>query len=249
MGITRRLLSIFGPRGLACPLGVMVTLWSPCNALAGGEPDSATRAARERFFEQSVRPVLAENCYSCHGPKKQKGGLRLDSLAAILKGGDSGPAVAAGKPAESLLIEAVNYAGLEMPPQGKLAPEKVAALARWVAVGAPWPSSANAAHAPAAVTHLDGSKTLLNERPVWSLQPVRQQVVPAPGSTASASSGWCRNPIDGFILQALSRNGLTPAPEADKPTLIRRVTFDLTGLPPSIEAIDAFMADDVARGL
>ena len=83
-------------------------------------------AAREKFFEQNVRPLLAEKCYSCHGTKKQKGGLRLDSIEAILKGGESGPAVVPGKPDESLLVSAINYAGPEMPPDGKLAPEKVA---------------------------------------------------------------------------------------------------------------------------
>ena len=82
------------------------------------------RAAREQFFEQNVRPLLAEKCYSCHGDKKQKGGLRLDSLEAILKGGESGPAVVAGKPEESLIVEAINYEGLEMPPNGKLEPAR-----------------------------------------------------------------------------------------------------------------------------
>src|SRR4051794_12185285 len=99
---------------------------------SGEEPDLKARAAREQFFEQSVRPLLAENCYSCHGDKKQKGGLRLDSLEAILKGGENGPAVVPGKPDESLIVEAINFEGPEMPPTGKLDPEKVAVLTRWV---------------------------------------------------------------------------------------------------------------------
>ena len=110
-------------------------------------PTEAAEAAREKFFEQNVRPLLAQNCYSCHGEKKQKGGLRLDSIEAILKGGESGPAVVPGKPDESLLVSAINYAGPEMPPSGKLAPEKVAVLTRWVSAGARWPRGDRAAHA------------------------------------------------------------------------------------------------------
>ena len=105
--------------------------------MRGGEPDSQTRVARDKFFEQSVRPLLAENCYSCHGDRKQKGGLRLDSLQAILKGGESGPAVVPAKPDQSLLVEAINYHGVEMPPNGKLEPAKVAILTQWVSTWRP----------------------------------------------------------------------------------------------------------------
>ena len=126
----------------------------------GSEPDSNTRAAREHFFEQNVRPMLAENCYSCHGEKKQKGGLRLDSLEAILKGGDSGPALVAGKPTESLIVEAINYAGLEMPPKGKLTAEKIAVLTRWVALGAPWPGGDRAARAECASNKINRGRPL-----------------------------------------------------------------------------------------
>ena len=127
----------------------------------GGEPTSQAQAARDKFFEQSVRPLLAENCYSCHGDKKQKGGLRLDSLQAILKGGESGPAVVPAKPDESLLVEAINYEGVEMPPNGKLEPAKVAILTRWVSLGAPWPSRDRAAHAPAGATVADLARSKL----------------------------------------------------------------------------------------
>ena len=106
-----------------------------------GEGDKAADAVREKFFEQNVRPLLAQNCYSCHGEKKQKGGLRLDSIESILKGGESGPAVVPGKPEESLLVSAINYAGPEMPPSGKLAPEKLAVLTAWISTGARWPRS------------------------------------------------------------------------------------------------------------
>ena len=112
-----------------------------------GDIDTTSATAREKFFEQNVRPLLAEKCYSCHATKKQKGGLRLDSIEAILKGGASGPAVVPGKPEESLLVFAINYAGPEMPPNGKLVPEQVAVLTRWIASGAAWPLGDRSAHA------------------------------------------------------------------------------------------------------
>ena len=143
-----------------------------------GEPDQATEAAREQFFEQNVRPLLAQNCYSCHGEKKQKGGLRLDSLEAILKGGESGPAVVPGKPDESLLVSAINYAGPEMPPSGKLAPEKVAVLTRWVSAGARGPAAIvqptrSIDSATRAMTRLTAA-----DRALWSLQPIRVRKPP-----------------------------------------------------------------------
>ena len=210
----------------------------------GGEPDSNAQAAREHFFEQNVRPLLAENCYSCHGDKKQKGGLRLDSLEAILAGGESGPAVVPGKPTESLIVEAVNFSGLEMPPTGKLSGDKVATLTRWVSLGAPWPSRDRAAHAPRDLTKPSGSKFTASDRALWSFQPVRRPNIPAVESPATDTSAeWSRNPIDRFIWKGLVENGLTPAAEADRETLIRRATFDMTGLPPTIDEIDLFAAD------
>lgn len=209
-----------------------------------GEPDVKGRAAREQFFEQRVRPLLAENCYSCHGDKKQKGGLRLDSLEAILKGGESGPAVVPGKPEESLLVDAINYAGPEMPPSGKLDSEKVAILARWVSLGAPWPRNGGTAHAVIAAPN--ASRTALGGagRALWSLRSIVRPAVPKePAVVRTTWAGWSRNPIDEFILSALLGHGLTPAPEADKPTLIRRATFDFTGLPPTPDQVEAFLAD------
>ena len=212
-----------------------------------GEPDSSTRAAREHFFEQKVRPLLAENCYSCHGDKKQKGGLRLDSLESILKGGESGPAVVAGKPDDSLIVEAINYEGPEMPPNGKLDAAKVAILTRWVSLGAPWPERDRGAHAPSLTESPAAPKVPALDRSLWSLQPIRRSVVPGLVDPESAGwAGWSRNPIDNFILQTLLNHGLTPAAEANKSTLIRRATFDLTGLPPTPEEVDTFLADDRA---
>ncbi|MFI5457168.1 MAG: PSD1 and planctomycete cytochrome C domain-containing protein [Isosphaerales bacterium] len=233
-------------RGLVCSVAVWVTIGAPLICVDGGEPAPAVQAAREQFFEQNVRPLLAQNCYSCHGDKKQKGGLRLDSLESILKGGESGPAVVPGKPGESLLVEAINYQELEMPPTGKLSPEKVAVLTRWVSLGAPWPSRDRAAaHATLTTTSNPlKAKLTATDRAFWSFQPVRGSIAPDVAKpTAGAWADWSRNPIDHFILKALREHGLTPAPEADKPTLIRRATFDLTGLPPTPEEVDAFLAD------
>jgi hypothetical protein len=228
------------------PVVLGMAILGPPGVSQGGEPIDEVRAARERFFEQKVRPLLAENCYACHGTRKQKGGLRLDSREAILKGGESGPAVVPGKPAESRLVEAINYDGLEMPPTGKLAPEKVAVLARWVSLGAPWPAhDRTAAHATTAAGMNPARSSALDGPPLWSLQPLRRPVVPDLTAKERARwSGWSTNPIDRFVLRGLLDHGLTPAPEADKTTLIRRLAFDLTGLPPSPEEVDAFLADD-----
>ena len=176
-------------------------------------------------FEAKVRPVLAESCYKCHGPAKQMAGLRLDSREAMLAGGDGGPAIVVGEPDKSPMVLAVRHQGdlAAMPPKGKLDGAAADALADWVKHGAPWPASAKAADAP---------------KPHWAFQPVRRH--PAP---ALKDSTWASSPVDPFILASLEAKGLTPSPAADRRTLIRRATFDLTGLPPTPEEVDAFAAD------
>jgi hypothetical protein len=179
-------------------------------------------------FEREIRPLLAENCRGCHGAGKQRGGLRVDSLRALTEGGASGPAIVPGRPDESLLIEAVRQRGeLRMPPGRTLRAEQVDALERWIAAGAPWP-----AEAPVADRGDDA------RRRHWAFQPV---VAPAPPPVRGGD--WCRTPIDSFILARLEAAGLAPAPPADRRTLIRRASYDLTGLPPSPEEVDAFVAD------
>ena len=215
----------------------------PAGAFSG-EPDQAAEAVREKFFEQNVRPLLAQNCYSCHGEKKQKGGLRLDSIEAILKGGESGPALVPGKPDESLLVSAINYAGPEMPPSGKLDPERVAVLTRWISAGARWPRGDRAAHA--VIDSATGPSTKLSaaDRALWSLQPIQMRKPPEIDPSKGAWwAFWPRNPIDRFVLKGLRDKALSPAPEASKASLIRRITFDLTGLPPTPAEVDAFLAD------
>ncbi len=185
------------------------------------------------FFEKQVRPVLAESCLRCHGQKKQSSGLRLDSRAALLEGGDNGPAIVLGDPDKSLLIQAVRYvhSDIKMPPKTKLPDAAVEALATWVKMGAPWskaPSLSATDQAKAAPVH-------------WAFQPIKDVVPPK-----NEGSAWGQSPIDAFVLAKLKEQGMSPAPQADRRTLIRRATFDLTGLPPTPEEVAAFESDSAS---
>jgi hypothetical protein len=180
------------------------------------------------FFEKEIRPLLAEKCQSCHGPKKTNGGLSLASRASALKGGDRGPSLVPGKPAESLLLKAVGHAGeLKMPPKMKLSAKEIEKLTLWVERGATWPESGN--------TNPAGTfQVTEKQRRWWAFQPVVRPDVPKTAALAV-------NPIDAFIIAKLEAKGMKPAPAADRRTLIRRVTFDLTGLPPTPEEVDDFV--------
>ena len=191
------------------------------------------------FFERRIRPLLSDNCYQCHSAAAEKGikgGLSLDSREATLKGGDSGPAVVPGAPDASRLVRAVRWKDdkLQMPPKKALAPEQVALLEEWVKMGAPDPrvGAAAAAAAPATAVPLEEAKKF------WSYQPLQDHAVPPVRNPA-----WPAGPVDCFVLAKLEEKGLAPAPPADKRTLIRRATFDLTGLPPTPEEVEAFVAD------
>jgi len=190
------------------------------------------------FFKIQVQPLLAEHCLKCHGGQgKPKGGLNLTSRAGVLKGGDTGPAVSLEVHRESLLLEAVNYAGYEMPPGGKLPAEKIDVLTKWVAIGLPWTPGDEVAE-PVAESH--GPPAVNDEtKRFWSFQPVRR---PTPPPTAH--SDWVRTPIDSFVLARLEEAGMTPAVPAERTVLLRRASYDLTGLPPSPEEVAAFLADD-----
>lgn len=204
---------------------------------AAGAEETAIDPEHARFFESKIRPLLAEHCWKCHDGDKQKGGVRLDSLAAMLRGGDSGAAVVPGKPDESVLIEAVRYEGYEMPPSGPLSDNEVEALETWVRLGAPWPG-ARAEDMRADRTDPSAGFTQ-NELNWWAIQPVQSPQIPV-----DIGQEWAINPIDHFVARSLQANGLSPAPQADKETLIRRLCFDLTGLPPTQEQLDAFLSDD-----
>jgi hypothetical protein len=185
------------------------------------------------FFEKKIRPVLVERCFSCHSAPsgKHKGGLFLDSREGLLKGGDSGPAAVPGDPGRSLLLRALSYSDeLKMPPKGRLSSSIVEDVAAWVRRGLPWPAAAGAPNA---------SLSTESRRSVpWSFRPLHKPAVPAVRDGA-----WPENDIDRFILAKLEDAGFAPAPPAERAALLRRVSIDLIGLPPSVEELDAFLAD------
>jgi len=188
------------------------------------------------FFESRVRPIFVDRCIKCHGPKKQSSSLRLDSRESVLKGGESGPAVVPAKPEESLLIQAVSHTHLEleMPPDGKLPEPAIAALRQWVALGAPWPVDAAKGTGPARASTSSAGDSGAH----WAFQPIRPAAPPP-----VKDQDWVRSPADAFVLARLEAAGMTPSPQADKRTLIRRATIDLWGIPPTAEDIDRFEAD------
>ncbi len=217
---------------LRCTCLAVLALAVPAGPVTADTAAARPDARQVEFFEKHVRPVLAEKCWSCHGPQKQRGGLRLDSRAALLKGGDSGPVVVAGQPEKSPLLHMVQRKGdVKMPPKDseRLSAAQVDALAAWLRMGAPWPAGGAGA---AAGTVAEVRKTH------WSFRPVRRPALPA-----VQHGDWVRNPVDRFILAKLEAKGLAPSPEANRRTLIRRVTFDLTGLPPTPEEVEAFVGD------
>jgi mono/diheme cytochrome c family protein len=174
-------------------------------------------------FAADIRPIFASHCYHCHGPDKQSGGLRLDRKADALQGGDSGPAIVPGKSGESLLIRKVSSADAQdrMPPKGDpLTSAQIQSLKSWIDAGAAWPADdASSVH--------------------WSFKAIKSP----PPPTIRNPQSEIRNPVDAFIISRLTRSGLSPSPPADRPALIRRLKFDLLGLPPTPEEIDAFTAD------
>jgi hypothetical protein len=210
--------------------GLSLLCFSPCLLAQTTPAASPARASLVEFFESKVRPVLAEHCFSCHGPEKQRAGLRLDSKAAALHGGDDGPVLDPGHPEKSLLIKAIRHDGdTKMPPKGKLPAGIIDDLSTWVKLGAVWPDNGSAAVKSSAVaawkTH-------------WAFQPVHEPPVPK-----VKNAGWVQTPVDAFIFANLDSQGLTPNLAADRRTLLRRAKFDLLGLPPTADEIAAFEAD------
>ena len=214
----------------AAVLVLTTVLWS-------GSVPAAEAAADEdglAFFEKRIRPVLVEHCYRCHAAdaKSVRGGLVVDTRDGLIIGGDSGAAIVPGKPDESLLIEALRYESYEMPPEGKLPDDVIDDFVRWVEMGAPDPRDGDA---PLARKGID----LEQGRQHWSFQPIQRHPVPEP-----QQAEWPAGPVDRFILARLEQEGLRPAADADRLTLLRRVTFDLTGLPPTPAEINEFLADE-----
>ena len=209
----------------------------------GSIPAQELRTEDAAFFENKVRPILVERCFSCHGEKVQKGGLRLDSLVDMMSGGDSGSALVAHQPADSLLIQAVRYEGLEMPPDGKLSEEEIGILELWVSQGAFWPNSDGKIAKRSAK-----DKITAEDRAWWAFQPIKEVVIPDVrlDHTLGVSESWTTDPIDRFVLNKMQEKGLEPAPEADRLTLIRRLSYDMIGLPPTAEESQQFVKDNSA---
>jgi hypothetical protein len=213
---------------------------------SGDSGDQSDPIAIE-FFEKSVRPILVSRCQGCHGAKTQKGGLRLDGRAAVIAGGSTGPAVVPGNPKDSLLVDAINYGEpYQMPPKSKLPEAEIATLTDWVKRGLPWGVETKADSLSPSAARRSGTSDQLSSNAFrerarfWSFQPLRRTQPPVLGAGDRDSS---RNPIDRFIHAALVAHGLSPSSEADRRTLIRRVTFDLTGLPPKPAEVTAFLED------
>ncbi|MFM7319466.1 MAG: DUF1549 domain-containing protein [bacterium] len=200
--------------------------------IIAGQPD----ADKTVFFESKIRPILVQHCYKCHSSetKQAKGGLRLDTRESIRKGGDSGPAVIPGDLEKSLLLQAVIYDGgfYDMPPAGKLSDSQIADLRQWVATGATDPREQNSKPVSALTKPAEG-------RSHWAFQPVKSFEPPD-----IRKKSWPLQPLDHFILSRLESKNLKPAPPADKLVWLRRVWFDLVGLPPTTEAIESFSSDN-----
>ncbi|HEY5227427.1 MAG TPA: PSD1 and planctomycete cytochrome C domain-containing protein [Opitutaceae bacterium] len=203
-----------------------------------GEIASAPAAISSQdmqFFESRIRPVLVERCYKCHSrdADKIKGGLMLDTREGLLHGGDTGPAVSPGKPEDSLIVDAISYkdADLQMPPKGdRLSDQQVSDITDWIRRGAFDPRSLVAKGSSSSYGGVG--------REHWSFLPVKKNSPPA-----VADPAWCRTPVDNFVLARMEESGVKPNPVADKYTLIRRATFDLTGLPPTEEEVQRFLVD------
>ncbi|HJR61888.1 MAG TPA: PSD1 and planctomycete cytochrome C domain-containing protein [Vicinamibacterales bacterium] len=233
------------PLALLCAAGALVAATA---VRLAGAPQAAPQATPQQidFFESKIRPLLVNSCFDCH-TADEKGGLRLDSRQAALKGGESGPAIVPGDPDGSLLMKAVRHVqGVSKMPRagGKLSDADIAALAEWITMGAPWPAAPKGT--PAESTAATMATGPAAERPIdpqlkafWSFQPIRKPAVPQP-----ANASWAKTDIDRFVLARLEREGMAPVGTADKRTLIRRATLDLTGLPATLEEIEAFQKDE-----
>ncbi|MCY2967940.1 MAG: DUF1549 domain-containing protein, partial [Planctomycetota bacterium] len=196
--------------------------------------DETPRPADVEFFEQKVRPILVNRCYDCHGPDSGdgEGGLRLDARSSLIRGGNSGSALVPGKPDQSLIILAVQHdpSLAAMPPKAKLKPEEIQSLVRWVERGAEWPKDPQAIERTNVVSAIGAElspESLAEARRFWAFVPPVEPDVPFLWTNSRP-----RSPVDVLIFGRLERAEITPAPEADRRTLIRRATFDLLGLPP-----------------
>ncbi len=229
----------FRPAAICSPL---IRLLAAAVALLifHASPVFAQSAPADRFtdtdFETHIRPLLAGHCLTCHGARRQEGGLRLDTHENLLRGGESGPAVVPSSSAQSLLMQAVRREGLEMPPDKSLTDQQIQLLQRWIDAGANWPQNAQ----PLREASRDITAT---DRQWWAFRPLQRPEVPNPGDQA-----WPQTPVDSFVLQALQAHQLTPAPRAEIGVLVRRLHLNLTGLPPTPDDISRFHGQVAAVG-
>lgn len=216
-------------------LAIAAVLW--CSVFGAFAADPEPTAAQVEHFERHIRPLLHKRCYSCHSEEATvlQGGLRVDGKSYLLAGGDSGPAIVAGKPDESLLVQSIQFLGdgYDMPPDGKLPDKEIALLTEWVAGGAVFPG--NEVAGVAARSSIDWE----DGRQFWSFQRLARQQPPPP-----AADDRYQNDIDAFVLAKLKEHGLSQSSPADRATLIRRLSFNITGLPPSPDDVARFVADD-----
>ncbi|GAB5402149.1 MAG: PSD1 and planctomycete cytochrome C domain-containing protein [Aureliella sp.] len=192
---------------------------------------NAKQTSADAHFETHIRPVLVSKCLSCHGPDKQESGLRVDTLQALLEGGDSGAAVEAGDLDASLLIEAIRYEGFEMPPSGKLDDETIGHFETWVESGAKWPEHETLRKQSGVFTQAD--------RNLWAFRPIDRSSPPSVDLPPELGD-WSHNPVDQFVYQHMNSKGITPAPRADETTLLRRLYLGLTGIAPTPSQVDAY---------
>ncbi len=224
----------------ATPAVLLVFLAAGPRSEARQEGQVAPSREALEFFEKRIRPLLVDRCYSCHSAQavKLKAGLRLDTREGLLRGGETGPALVPGHPEKSLLIRAVRRGDddLDMPPDDKksLNSQQIADVEAWIRMGAPDPRTESSSPAPAAT-----GPSVSAVRGFWSFRPPVDPTLPP-----FRTSGWARTAVDAFLLARLEKEGLAPSPAADPRTLLRRLSFDLSGLPPSEEELAAFLADD-----
>lgn len=217
------------------PIDLFVAAWFSVSCGFFPSLASSSETEGEAFFESKVRPLFVEHCYRCHSSAsgKSKGGLLLDSRATLLRGGDAGPALVPGAPEMSLLIQVVEHRDnvVGMPPKGKLPDEQIAVLKSWIQSGAAWPS-------PSVTDTRSAGVATVSTDAHWAWQPLRKTVLPVVRDT-----DWALTPVDTFILEGLESKGLQPAPKAARHILIRRLSFDLTGLPPPPDVVESFCND------
>ena len=221
-------------------VAVLGLMFSPTQFLSAQDSAEDKPAAftseQIEFFENKVRPLLVEKCFSCHGPESKplEGGLNLSSRKGLLFGGDTGSALVVGAPEESLLIDVINYGDVyEMPPDTKMSAEEIGVLTKWVKDGAAWPTTGEVEAVGREAFDLQARKDSH-----WAWKPIQKRQVPS-----VKNADWPKDPVDNFVLEKLESAGLTPAADAERRVLIRRAYFDLTGLPPSPEKVEDFVSD------